>query len=161
MMKAHEFVLQNAVSTKLGLNEGRHDPSESMDHEDNQDNMHATRQARNQEEIRKYIQYLRQRQKRPLISGIFNYGKKLFVSIFRGITELILPQFVLKRVMRSKFYNLYSSKVALEFRDRNLTYHLDSSYLSRKPIMFIISVGDAHDCLINLLNSPPIAKKIT
>lgn len=60
-----------------------------MDHEENERDVLAGRQARNQEEIRKYIQFLRQKQKRPLISGIFNYSKKLFCSIFRGLTELL------------------------------------------------------------------------
>lgn len=55
---------------------------------------------------------------------------------------------------------MYRSKILPEFRDRALSFHLRNSYLSRKPIMFVISGNTAHDCVVNLFTRPQIAKKI-
>lgn len=63
--------------------------------------------------------------------------------------------------MRSTFYNQYRNQILPDFRDRKLSYHLKNGYLSRKPIIFVISAsGEVHKCFTHLFNRPQIAKKI-
>lgn len=50
-----------------------------------------------------------------------------------------MPEFILQRVLRSAFYNIYSRHIQPQLKDQKLSRLLKGSYLARKPIMFIIS----------------------
>jgi hypothetical protein len=42
-----------------------------------------------QNDIRKYLQFVKQKQNKSLISGIFSFTKNFIVGIVSGITELL------------------------------------------------------------------------
>lgn len=71
-----------------------------------------------------------------------------------------VPEYILSKLLRSRFYNLYNGVIVTPFRDRRLGDILRNSRMARKPIMFIISEDGVHDCVVNLINQASIAKKI-
>ena len=107
------------------------------------------------------MQFLRDKRSQSIFIGIFTFVQKLVLSLFSGLAEALLPEFILRRIMRSPFYALYRHQIGVQLVDKPLSTLLRSTYMSRKPIMFCVAnPNGCHESLLTLLTNPGLVRKI-
>ena len=73
----------------------------------------------------------------------------------------IVPEFLLRKYLRSKFFLLYKNQIQINFQDEKLHQLLmKTKETTFKSCFLVISPKEKCETLFTLLNKPEIVKKI-